>query len=176
MKSEFKEQEQTLPNELEKKVKGFQMPIEHSPLKSPAKKLITEVTEDGEEEEDFLGFEGTEKRSPREKEIMEKKISVLSRQRAKAVEKVKRIGEIVIDPSAPVPLAKLKVYAKNVDAAYTEFNEFHNKLADILSEDDLDEHDEAYDVLENVYHEVSAYVEEMLMDATKKEVQPTTHK
>lgn len=59
------------------------------------------------------------------------------------------------------------MYAKNVDAAYSEFNNFHDKFAELVIEDDLKQHDQAYAAFE--YHEVSAYVEELLMEAAKKE-------
>lgn len=148
------------------------MPVDHSPPKSSEKNSYTEETG-----EDFLGFSNIEKSSVpsanRGKEIIDRKISVLVRQRAKAVEKLQRIGKLVIGPNATVPLAKLKVYAKNIDAAYCEFNEFHNKLAELLIEDEMDDHDEAYEEFEEVYHEVSGQVEEMLMTATTREAQPT---
>ncbi|XP_062714757.1 uncharacterized protein LOC134291264 [Aedes albopictus] len=139
------------------------MSLLHSPKATRSGKVHGGTDKEENEEEN------NQQRSAGAMDALSRKISVLSRQRKKAADKIKRIGGIVIDDDADVSVPKLKVYMKNVDAAYSEFNGFHNQLAEIIPDEEMEEHDQVYIEFEKDYHEVSSYIEEMQMDAAKNE-------
>lgn len=140
------------------------MPLRRTPQKASR---IDDQGSDGDSESEFPGFPEKQKHSKMtESAAAEKRILALNRQRHQAKSKVQRIAATLEDPTKQISHPQLKVFAKGLHAAYNEYCRYHDKLTELLSEEEMEEHEDYYSVFEGIHQEVSTKVEELL-DATR---------
>ncbi|XP_055622901.1 uncharacterized protein LOC129782204 [Toxorhynchites rutilus septentrionalis] len=133
------------------------MSIKHSPVKKVNRPSLETSLQD---EDSFAGFSTQEIGSNTK---AKKGYLSLLRQREQVNQKLVRVQYSLLAAQGQVSLAQLKTYMKNIDAAYSEFSDFHSRVMASIDEEYVPAQEEIYTNFEERFNEVSTTIEEMMM-------------
>ncbi|XP_062714350.1 uncharacterized protein LOC134291082 [Aedes albopictus] len=98
-------------------------------------------------------------------------VKLLTMKRGQIKAKVTRISNTLYtaeDEHRRLPLPLLRVYSKNLQVIYTEYNDVHNTITASVEEENVQVQEEKYIEFEDLYNETLVKVESMIGDLEKE--------